>query len=108
MKKTVPEILRDSARIYEDRSASYGENYKVFGELFFHLLEGIQIRNTDDVNRIGILIQILSKLSRYMNNWAKNGHRDSLQDLITYVAMLQELDEEISNRQLELPLGGES
>jgi hypothetical protein len=93
--KTVPEMLRDAAEIYEQRNTVYGDNYKNFGKwvngLFPH---GIMAFGEHDINRLGVLVQILSKLSRYVQNFGDGGHKDSLDDLVVYVMMLQELDNE--------------
>ena len=95
MSKTVPEMLREAAEIYEQRNAVYGDNYKQFGFWVDSLVGGqIKVEGPDDINRLGILIQIFSKLSRYVQKWDSGGHKDSLDDLVVYTMMLQELDNE--------------
>lgn len=102
--KTVPEMLREGADVYEERNKLYGDNYKNFGNAFAPLLAGITLNTPADVNRIGVLIQMLSKISRYVENWARGGHDDSLLDLSVYTTMLRELDMEIRDGQLVLDL----
>lgn len=101
--KSVPEMLREGAATYEERNKIYGSNYKKFGVAFAPLLAGITLNTATDVNRMGVLIQMLSKISRYVENWAKGGHDDSLLDLSVYTTMLRELDNE-ARGQLELDL----
>lgn len=100
MNKFVPEALHQAAAIYEQRNALYGDNYKRFGKLLAALFpDGISIASAEDPvkagNRLGVLIQILSKITRYCENFERGGHADSLDDLAVYAMMLRELDEGI-------------
>lgn len=100
MGKFVPEALRQAARIYEERNELYGDNYKRFGLLLEALFpDGISIASAEDPvkagNRLGVLVQILSKIARYCEQFNKGGHADSLDDLAVYVMMLRELDADI-------------
>jgi len=88
----VPEMLRDAAKIYEERNKIYGDNYKRFGPALNGLLNGVALSTPDDFNRFGILVQIFSKISRYCNMFDKGGHDDSLDDIAVYTMMLKELD----------------
>jgi len=92
-KQTVSDILQNSAKIFEDRDAVYGSSYKQFGSIVDALFpDGIELNTVEDFNRWGVFHMMLSKVNRYANNFKKGGHKDSLADLITYAAMLQELD----------------
>lgn len=98
MTKFVPEQLRKAAEIYEQRNKLYGDNYKYFGEVVHSLFpEGISVRAGETkksyYNRIGVLIQIISKLARYCQNFDSGGHDDSLDDIVVYAMMLKELDQ---------------
>lgn len=96
MTKPVPETLRDLAKLYEQRNKVYGNNYKKFGNILFALFpDGLTFKDADDFNRLGVFVQLMSKLSRYTENFNKGGHADSLDDLAVYTMMLQELDGEI-------------
>jgi len=88
----VPDMLRDAAKIYEERNKIYGDNYKRFGPALNGLLNGVALSTPDDFNRFGILVQIFSKISRYCNMFDKGGHDDSLDDIAVYTMMLKELD----------------
>ena len=90
----VPQALRAAAEIYEQRNAMYGDNYKKFGTWAQPLLADCNATTVTDVNRLGVLLQMLSKMSRYVENFNAGGHDDSLDDLVVYSMMLKELDSE--------------
>jgi hypothetical protein len=103
MTKSVPEALRKAADLYEERNKLYGDNYKSFGKLVDVLFpngfpSGAQESHVSYQNRVGVLIQILSKLTRYCANFGDGGHSDSLHDLAVYAMMLDELDAELVER----------
>jgi hypothetical protein len=104
MTKFVPDALRKAADLYEERNKLYSDNYKHFGAVMNALFPtGIAQRaGVDDVrgetkseyyNRVGVLIQIVSKLTRYCANFERGGHSDSLHDMAVYAMMLDELDQ---------------
>lgn len=100
----VPEMLREGADTYEERNAVYGDNYKNFGRAMRALFpRGIECQSVDDYNRLGVIVQIVGKLGRYCEQFGEGGHDDSLLDLAVYSQMLRELDEEIHNRDSEVP-----
>lgn len=103
--KTVPEMLRDAAGIYEERNKLYGMNYKRFGKIM-HLLfpSGPVLVDADPHNRFGILVQIVAKITRYAENFARGGHDDSLDDMAVYAMMLKELDQELRTRSVDQEL----
>lgn len=87
--------LRQSADVFEERGRVYGDAYKNFGHVLMALRpNGFAIRTVEDANRLGVFVQILSKIVRYANQFEAGGHDDSLLDLSTYAAMLRELDAE--------------
>lgn len=91
--KTVPSMLRESARLFKERSVEYGDSYKQYGKLLFSLFpEGIKIDTEEDMARWGVFTMITAKIHRYSYNFSKGGHEDSLKDLSVYSAMLRELD----------------
>ena len=92
----VPRTLRGAAEIYEQRNKLYGDNYKRFGIVMAAMFpNGCMLKTADDWNRMGVLIQIMSKQTRYANLFHSGGHNDSLDDNIVYTAMLKELDDEL-------------
>ena len=92
----VSEELRKMAETFEERQSIYGDNYKEFGYIFDHLMKldptGGLPESPTDYARLGVLVQIVGKLTRYCANFSKGGHEDSLHDLSVYAAMLQDLD----------------
>jgi len=86
--------LHAKAEIYRTRNALYGDNYKRFGPMFSLMLAGqkLDTSNPDDMNRLGILVQIAAKMTRYGENFNRGGHDDSLDDIAVYSMMLKELD----------------
>jgi hypothetical protein len=102
---TVPEMLRNLAELYEERNKVYGDNYKHFGEAVLGMFpHGLELRTAEDWNRIGVLVQMAGKMTRYAQQWA-TGHVDSLDDLAVYTMMLQELDDDMRAGQLHQPAG---
>ena len=91
--KKVPDMLRDAAAIYEERNKLYGDNYKRFGRIMKELFpQGLKLDGHDDFNRYGVFVQVVSKITRYAENFTRGGHADSLDDMAVYAMMLQELD----------------
>lgn len=92
------QLLEEAAALYRQRNAVYGNNYKRFGHILATLFpEGLVLRTADDWNRMGVLFHVIDKLTRYTNNFANGGHADSLCDAKVYIAMLEELDNEINH-----------
>jgi hypothetical protein len=92
--KTVPDLLESAAATFRERNAIYGDNYKHFGTVLAGMFpNGLTIRGEQDFNRLGVFVQVVSKLTRYANNFEKGGHQDSIHDTQTYAAMLEELDQ---------------
>jgi len=99
---TVPDMLRQSAETYEQRNKLYGDNYKRFGHIVALLFpNGIKLESEDDHNRFGVFVQIVSKLTRYAENFGTGGHDDSLLDMTVYATMLRELDMEAKARTMD-------
>jgi len=104
--KSPADLLQESVDMFRLKHEMYGDNYKNFGKVMASLFpNGIKEFFDDQVdhwNRIGVLVQIVSKLTRYCENYTKGGHDDSLLDLSVYASMLRELDLEIAKRN-EIP-----
>tara|TARA_R110000796_G_scaffold23332_7_gene66925 strand:- start:975 stop:1169 length:195 start_codon:yes stop_codon:yes gene_type:complete len=56
--------------------------------------EGINLNTVDAINRFGLLSMIISKLTRYCNQWDEP-HKDSIHDLGVYSFMLEGVDDSI-------------
>lgn len=93
---SVPEILVQAAQTYDERNRIYGDNYKQFGHSMSAIFpKGLTINSPEDWNKLGIFIQVMSKITRYANSF-ENGHIDSAHDACVYSAMLEELTREYS------------
>lgn len=89
---TPADILRGCADLFESRNPEYGDNYRRFGEILRLLMpQGVHVESPEDMSRLGVFVQVVSKIARYGNNF-ESGHPDSLDDLIVYAAMLRDLD----------------
>jgi len=90
----VPDQLEAKAALYRERNKIYGDNYKRFGPILSLILSGQKLDPEDatQMNRLGILVQIVAKVSRYGENFSRGGHDDSLDDIAVYSMMLRELD----------------
>jgi len=97
VKNSPAELLQQSVETFRQRGDVYGDNYKMHGEVMVALFrKQIELVGQNDHNRFGLLVQIVSKLTRYCENFDKGGHDDSLNDLSVYAAMLRSLDREIN------------
>lgn len=86
--------LKAKAVLFNERAALYGDNYKRFGHIMKQLLH-VQMLDPMDphtMNRLGIFVQIVSKITRYGENFTAGGHNDSLDDIAVYAMMLKHLD----------------
>ena len=94
MKKTVAELLRDSANLFDSRNAMYGDGYNRTGKIlkaFFP--NGIHLNTEEDFSRFFTFGMLLVKLDRYARNFCKGGHLDSIRDAQVYAAMLEYKDQ---------------
>ena len=88
----VPALLRAASKTFEERSALYGANYKHFGHVMQAAFpDGLTVEDADSWNRLGLLVQIVSKTTRYAANFERGGHQDSAHDLGVYAIMLEEM-----------------
>ena len=90
----VSDTISEMGSLFKERGEVYGNNYKQFGFVCRFLFPDgkVELSTPQDHNRFGILVQIISKLTRYAQNFNKGGHRDSLIDLSLYCHMLMELE----------------
>jgi len=91
---TTDKILDEAADTFRKRFPVYGKNApKIGGAMAAMFPEGITLRTPEDFTRFYLLIMVITKLSRYVNNFTNGGHKDSLVDAAVYAAMLQSEDE---------------
>jgi hypothetical protein len=92
--KNAADYLSEGAATYRERNAVYGDNYKQFGNVMKGLFpKGLRASTVDEFNRLGVLVQVVSKVSRMAENFNRGGHADSTHDLMVYAAMLAELED---------------
>lgn len=100
--KKAHHILREAAQTYEERNKVYGDNYIRVGEVMqAHFPNGLHVVTSDDWNRLHIFLLGVVKDTRYVTNWNAGGHADSIRDRTVYSAMLEEIDTEITSRQIK-------
>lgn len=94
MSNFVPEQLDRLSDLYRSRNSEYGNNYMQFGPAIKAMFpNGVMITTEHDFNRIGVLVQAYAKFTRYVANFSRGGHSDSLDDLAVYAMMLKEIDQ---------------
>lgn len=92
-------ILEEAAKTYAERNAVYGDNFVVVGSVMAAMFpRGVTLTTADDWNRLHILLLGVVKQTRYVENWSRGGHQDSIRDHTVYGAMLEAIDREISSR----------
>ena len=98
-KQTTVDFLEQALKTSKERNKTYGDNYYKFGRIMKELFpNGITLTNEADFNRFGCLVQIVSKISRYVNSFKQGGHQDSIHDLGVYAFIQEELDEYYKER----------
>lgn len=90
----VTTLLMNSAHLFAERNAVYKDNFRVVGKVMKALFpEGIELKSEEDHNKFHLFMLAIVKLTRYAINY-KEGHKDSIEDLIVYCAMVAALDHE--------------
>ena len=91
------DLLKSAANLFEQKNTEYGNSYKYFGKIMMSLFpDGLKLETEKDFTRFSVLNITLSKIDRYCKNFTKGGHKDSLDDIMVYCAMLNEVDSEKS------------
>jgi len=94
--KTPPQMLRDAAKIYEQRHEMYEKDYfheKRFNFVMRELFPGkIEFIDKKQFIRLGHFMNMVHGLVHYAANFDRGGHVDSLDDLAVYAMMLREMD----------------
>lgn len=96
--KSAADLLSEAADIFRQRHKVYGDNYRKVGKVMADLFpRGVELVTEDDHNRFHLFMLQVVKLTRYTENWDRGGHKDSMDDLAVYAAMLNAIDEEINS-----------
>jgi hypothetical protein len=90
--RTVPEVLRDAAATYEERNATYGNNWLNIGPVLAAMHpDGVTLRSAADFMRFHFLVMKVVKMTRLASSGIT--HQDSAHDLSVYAAMLESFNE---------------
>ena len=90
---TVSNRLHESARLFESREQTYGDQYKVIGDVLWSIFDGpVTLETAQDYTRFVTFAFVVQKLCRYAKNFSNGGHADSLDDASVYAQMLRETD----------------
>lgn len=99
MPKNPADILQSGADTFRERHNVYGDNYLTVGRVMTAFFpDGLPLKTEDDHNRFHIFMLMVVKMTRYVENWRRGGHDDSLLDNAVYAAMLASIDQGINNR----------
>lgn len=99
----VAELLHRMADLYKERNAVYKDNYKKVGAVMAAMFpQGKFLLSPDDYNKWHLFELAIVKLTRYANQY-ENGHADSLEDMIVYLAMVASIDAERENEDDRIP-----
>jgi hypothetical protein len=102
----VQETLAVAGKIYSERNAVYKDNFRVVGKIMSAMFprrsQMPMLQDETDFNRWHIFELFIVKLTRYAANWHKGGHADSIDDMIVYLGILKELDNEFKRNQPEI------
>lgn len=99
-KRDVPELMEEAIKTYRKKNQDYGDSYKIIGHVMEKIFpKGITLNNASEFNRIGALILILTKITRYANLFSKekinfDSKNDTVMDLGVYSFILSYLEEE--------------
>lgn len=91
---TAADKLEAMAATFRERNAVYGNNFERLGHAMAAMFpDGLTLKGHDDFTRFYFLILQQVKLSRYVTNFHKGGHADSVHDMAVYAALLEAYDE---------------
>lgn len=83
--------LERSANLYKDRNGNYKDCWLMTGAVLKIIFnDGTKLKTSSDFTKFQVINMIISKIIRYVTSDMK--HQDSVDDLITYAAMLSSLN----------------
>jgi len=90
---TFEELMESAIATFRDRRSSYGNSIDKFGEVMHALFpQGLGIEGPQQWAWLGLMVQVVHKLTRYANSYGGESSHDSIHDLGVYAFLLQELD----------------
>ena len=94
-KKSAADFLDEAAGVFRERRAVYGDNYLRIGHVMKTLFpNGVTLKTSGDFVRFQLFMADIIKTTRYVENWNRGGHDDSLTDGSVYKMMLLSVDTE--------------
>lgn len=89
------DILEKSAKLFEERNAVYKDNWRKVGAIMTILFPDgpPKLEDETDYNRWHLFELAIVKLTRYAVQYNDGGHRDSIHDMIVYLAMVAGIEE---------------
>jgi hypothetical protein len=94
MKKNAGHILLEASETFKQRNVIYKDNFLNVGAILSEVFpDGLTLNDKDSFTRFQMIQMIVGKLTRYVANWDKGGHQDSIHDLTVYAAILESIDE---------------
>ena len=83
--------LERSANLYKERNGNYKDCWLMTGDVLKVIFkDGAKLKTNSDFTKFQLINMIISKIIRYVTSDMK--HQDSVDDLITYAAMLASLN----------------
>ena len=73
MTSRLRDIFEEAITTQAERADEYGENFLRFGRVMNELFpDGLTVKGVDEFNRLGVFIQIMSKLTRYVEKYGED------------------------------------
>lgn len=96
-------ILSEAAKLFAERNAVYKDNWRKVGAIMAILFPDgpPMLEDETDYNRWHLFELAIVKLTRYAVQYNDGGHRDSIHDMIVYLAMVAGIEEEMREGQGE-------
>ena len=89
-KPNVPASLEQALALYRDRNGAYKDCWTKTGAVLSIIFDKTDLRTSDDYTKFQLVNMIISKIIRYAAS--SMTHQDSVDDLVTYAAMLAALN----------------
>lgn len=96
--QTIAKKIEGILSLFQERNEKYGKDYLEFGDGAFNTFGKITLESASDYERFAPLLLKYMKFRRYIKNFKKGGHQDSLDDDIIYTAILSELDAKLNEK----------
>lgn len=101
-------LLHKMADLFAERNAVYKDNFRMVGKIMEAMFpEGLELKTPEDHNKFHLFMLAIVKLTRYAINY-REGHKDSIEDMIVYLSMVAALDAEMALKLYgaQGPMGG--